>query len=64
MRRVEMNKVREATKEEVMGQEFIDLSKEDFIKKYGTLRYDSMQYMFYTAADEMADEYIMGPGGH
>jgi len=59
-----MNKVRKATREEVMGQEFMDLSKEAFIKKYGTLRYDSMQYMFYTEADEMADEFIMGPGGH
>jgi hypothetical protein len=59
-----MNKVREATKEEVMGQDFMDLSKEAFIRKYGTLRYDSMQYMFYTSADEMADEHIMGPGGH
>jgi hypothetical protein len=53
-----MNKVREATKEEVMGQDFIDLSKEDFIKKYGTLQYDSMEYMFYSDASEEHDQSI------
>jgi hypothetical protein len=59
-----MNKVREATREEVMGQDFMDLPKEDFIKKYGTLRWDSMQYMFYANADDEYPEYMISPGGH
>ena len=58
MRRVKMNKVREATREEVRGEDFINLSKEEFIKKYGTLRYDSMQYLFYADADDEYNNYV------
>ena len=48
----------ESTREEVRGQEFIDLSKEEFIKKYGTLRYDSMQYLFYANADDEYNNHV------